>query len=101
MRVTARMVGGLVLGLMLAACADQAPEIWRENDIPPLTQPDTCGLEQQLHLIGKPIAGYDRTRATGPVRIMGPNAVMTLDHNPLRINIVHDASGKVTRLSCG
>jgi hypothetical protein len=37
-----------------------------------------------------------------PYRIMGPNDAMTMDHNPMRINVITDEeTGVVTSVSCG
>lgn len=36
-----------------------------------------------------------------PYRVLKPDSMMTMDHNPERINIVHDDDGKVTRVWCG
>lgn len=41
-------------------------------------------------------------KATGrPYRILKPDSMMTMDHNPDRINVVHDADMTVTRVWCG
>ncbi len=41
-------------------------------------------------------------KATGrPNRVMAPGAMMTMDHNPQRINVEHDKDMKVTRVWCG
>lgn len=41
-------------------------------------------------------------KATGrPYRILTPDSMMTMDHNPERINVVHDADMTVTRVWCG
>lgn len=41
-------------------------------------------------------------KATGrPYRILTPDSMMTMDHSPERINVVHDADMIVTRVWCG
>jgi hypothetical protein len=41
-------------------------------------------------------------KATGrPYRILEPGAMMTMDHNPKRINVEHDGKGTVKRVWCG
>lgn len=36
-----------------------------------------------------------------PFRILKPDSMMTMDHNPDRINVVHDEDMTVTRVWCG
>lgn len=36
-----------------------------------------------------------------PYRILAPGAMMTMDHNPKRINVEHDKKMIVTRVWCG
>jgi len=41
-------------------------------------------------------------KATGrPNRILEPGSMMTMDHNPQRINVEHDKGMNVTRVWCG
>jgi hypothetical protein len=37
----------------------------------------------------------------GTVRILPPDSIATMDYNPARLNIETDASGIITRVSCG
>lgn len=81
--------------LGLSACA--------ETPVPPAT-PDAgaqaCAPDRYAALVGKNIAAV--TLPADPmIRVIGPDTMVTMDHNPERLNIDHDASGIITGLRCG
>jgi hypothetical protein len=39
--------------------------------------------------------------SAGPVRIVGPNSAITKDHRPARLNVLIDASERITGFRCG
>ncbi|MDA7429371.1 I78 family peptidase inhibitor [Primorskyibacter aestuariivivens] len=51
------------------------------------------------HLKGKPREAADAVPA--PMRVIGPDDVMTMDHNPSRTNIAVDHGGTIVRVFCG
>lgn len=51
------------------------------------------------HLKGKPREAADAVPA--PMRVIGPDDVMTMDHNPSRTNIAVDHGGTIVRIFCG
>lgn len=60
---------------------------------------DSCG--HYIDWIGKRVS-EKAARDTGkPFRILGPGAVMTMDHNPKRINIHVNERGIVEDVDCG
>lgn len=77
---------------MLTACMADPPRP------PPV---DDCGAAVRSALVGRPLASFDPATVSGPVRILAPDSVMTMDHNPQRLNVHHDASRVITRLTCG
>lgn len=108
-----------VLFVVLAACApevsDDTPAIvtevvsedgLEENAtevgglevrIPELEQ---CDAEEYRPLIGTPVAAT--TFATSDrLRVYGANDIITQDYLPQRTNVVYDAEGLITRVSCG
>lgn len=72
------------------------------SDVPPPSREvftdAECAFEDW---VGKPV-DEDAVKEQGrPFRILMPDSMMTMDHNPERINVVHDPDGKVTRVWCG
>lgn len=72
------------------------------SDLPPPSREaftDTsCDFEEW---VGNPV-DEAAVKATGRIyRILKPDSMMTMDHNPERINVVHDNDGVVTRVWCG
>lgn len=74
-----------------------------QSDVPPpsreMFSDASCGFDAW---VGKPLAGIEAAaKETGrPVRILTPESMMTMDHAPDRINVVHE-DGNVTRVWCG
>lgn len=74
-----------------------------ESDVPPppreIFSDAACSFEEW---VGVPLAEAEAAaKETGrPVRVLAPDSMMTMDHAPDRINIVHE-DGKVTRVWCG
>lgn len=73
----------------LAACAS------------PFGPSDGCGAADLSEFIGQPAVEVAAIESPGPVRILGPRSVATMDFNPTRLNILTDEDGIVTALSCG
>jgi hypothetical protein len=72
------------------------------SDLPPPSREAftdvSCDFEEW---VGNPV-DEAAVKDTGRVyRILKPDSMMTMDHNPERINIVHDDDGVVTRVWCG
>ncbi len=78
--------------LALAAC--EMPE-------PPPPEARLCRAAELQWLVGTPVRRFDPAAVAGPVRVLAPESVMTMDHNPTRLNIYHDARGRVTQVTCG
>lgn len=84
----------LPLTLVLAGCV--APPM------PSVPAPgDSCGRAQYAGLVGNPLSTFDASKVTGPVRILAPGSIMTMDHRPDRLNIYHSARGIVEKVTCG
>lgn len=72
------------------------------SDLPPPSREAftdvSCDFEEW---VGNPV-DEAAVKETGRVyRILKPDSMMTMDHNPERINVVHDDGGIVTRVWCG
>ncbi len=71
-------------------------------DIPGPTPPaaDACGATELAFVVGMTATDVDfGTRSS--VRIISPDTAVTMDHNPARLNVNTDTSGKITSLNCG
>ncbi len=74
------------------------------SDVPPPSREvftdAECDFEEW---VGKDVTEAEAAaKETGrPTRILKPDSMMTMDHAPDRINVVHDDDGKVTRVWCG
>lgn len=73
-----------------------------QSDVPPPSREVFTDAECDFEgWIGKPV-DEAAAKETGRIyRVLEPGAVMTMDHNPQRINVEHDDSGTVTRVWCG
>jgi hypothetical protein len=72
-----------------------------ESDVPPPPRDvfvdATCDYEGW---VGQPLDEAKVKAEDRPYRILKPGDMMTMDHNPQRINVEHE-NGKVTRVWCG
>lgn len=61
---------------------------------------DTCGAEDNQHLLNQPIAGFNADTVGHPVRVLGVNDIMTEDYRPQRLNIFVNEAGIVIKMYC-
>ncbi len=61
----------------------------------------TCPAPLMQDLIGEPLAAISVDDLHEPHRIIGPDMAVTMDWNPDRLNIEHDADEIITRIHCG
>lgn len=87
------LVFGLAV-LALVAC--------KETQLGEMSE-DLCGARQYQSLVGKDRAAITEAGLIeGPeLRILGPGAIVTMDHRPDRMNIDLDDAGRVTAVRCG
>ncbi|NVO26292.1 hypothetical protein HJ526_02575 [Donghicola sp. C2-DW-16] len=95
----------LIAVLALSSCAktkEVAGDVigvinpWKDQN----TIADTCGSENQQHLIGHHISEFDADTQKGPVRVLGMNDIYTEDYRPERLNIFLDDEGNIVNLYC-
>jgi hypothetical protein len=65
-----------------------------------------CNAAPVQHLVGRPVddrlvAEAKRLAGAGLVRISRPGEPVTLDHHTGRLNLLVDASGRITSIDCG
>lgn len=96
--------------LLVGACAPAAPAREPGPDRPPAAaappaDTGTCDSSAVADLVGQPaaeVAGAARLRSGArSVRIYATGQPVTMDFRPDRLNIEHDASGRIVRLLCG
>ncbi|MBD3679789.1 MAG: hypothetical protein HUJ27_15490 [Rhodobacteraceae bacterium] len=85
----------LIVLFALSACVAEGPTL------PDASIPDPCGARDLQHFVGQPRAQLVNVDFGVPVRFIGPDEAVTMDHNPERLNISYDRSFRVTRLFCG
>ena len=102
------LVGG---GLLLAAgCASVEKPVMAED--PPIIdrtgdavvrEPDgpLCAAQAYQVLVGQPVSEIDTDSLPVPLRIYGPDQMITMDHRPDRMNIVLDEDDVVVEVRCG
>jgi hypothetical protein len=88
--------------IALSACAEPVPPQTGVpvNPVPPAAE-DTCGVAGLASLIGQPVARFSAQLREGPARVIRPGQPVTMDYNPLRLNILLDADDRIVGLSCG
>ncbi len=78
--------------LMLAACVEPDPMV-----NPPA---DACGAVKYEGLIGQPAKVLDNMTFPTGTRIIQPNAPVTMDFRPDRLNIEISNNGRIDKISC-
>lgn len=83
-----------IIGLLaLAGCTEVAavaPE-----------QAGSCGAAAYADRVGTPISSFNVKAVRAPVRVLGPDTIMTMDFRGERMNVEHSAAGTITRIYCG
>lgn len=66
-----------------------------------LGDPDACGAVALQSLVGQNKNVLQTMTFAGPVWVLNPNDMMTMDFNPHRLNIISDAVGIIDVVRCG
>lgn len=94
-----RQLGLLALPLMMMGCATPATE---GSDAVLPEGEDLCRASQYQGWIGRNRSELPAPPQGAVWRVVCSTCPMTMDYNPVRLNIVHDAdSGIIQRVSCG
>lgn len=62
-------------------------------------QPKDCG--NHMDWIGQKVSNSELKKTGKPFRILSPDSMMTMDHNPERINVHVDEKGVIEDVKCG
>jgi hypothetical protein len=96
----------LLVLLGVTACGGPARETPPDITVPaqptlPTGIDDGCKANKNANLIGMSSDQLESTLLLLPIRVIRPNAIVTQDYRPNRLNVHVDDAGTVTRLSCG
>ena len=67
----------------------------------PGDDPNACGANALGHLVGQPESVLAAMTFPAPTRIIHPGEAVTMDFSASRLNILIDASGRISQVSCG
>ncbi|HEY0886819.1 MAG TPA: I78 family peptidase inhibitor [Ramlibacter sp.] len=86
--------------LMLAACADRPPTATMGMSAA------VCRAAGAQAVLGRPfndMTEAEALRASGGLRtrVIPPGGAVTMDHDPMRLNIELDDAGNIRRMRCG
>ncbi|MGG4604191.1 I78 family peptidase inhibitor [Paenalcaligenes sp. Me131] len=83
--------------LMLAACKTVPLTPEQEAQL----QSEECGAPTFQYLVGTPAQSLNLDVLPPYTRVIYPYSAVTMDFNPMRLNVYVNDEGFVTRLSCG
>ncbi|MHA1127554.1 MAG: I78 family peptidase inhibitor [Alphaproteobacteria bacterium] len=92
---------------LLQACAPEGGDYMESVEIsqpaPTLTHTSTvaCNAGSMGWLIGQPESTLAAVTLPAPVRIIQAGEAVTMDHNPSRLNVQLDVTGRISSLTCG
>jgi hypothetical protein len=84
--------------IALSACAEPTPG--PVTPVPSAAE-DSCGAAGLASLIGQPVARFNAQARKGPARVIRPGQPITMDYNPLRLNVLLDADDRIVGARCG
>ncbi|PEQ11087.1 hypothetical protein B2G71_18790 [Novosphingobium sp. PC22D] len=92
-----------VAALALSACAATSVESQPQR---PADEADQCGASRLQDYLGTVARGPVEARirewaGDRPVRVIGPDDMVTMDFRPDRLDLETDAQGRITRIRCG
>ncbi|MEJ8562818.1 I78 family peptidase inhibitor [Yoonia sp. GPGPB17] len=80
--------------IALAGCTVTQPPL------PPQLE-DTCGAKEFTDLIGQDATALETTLLLGPVRVIRPGDMVTMDFRPDRVNFKIDENETIQAIDCG
>lgn len=82
----------MLAGVALGACSP-------DSDGPPAT--DACGAAALSGFVGQPAEALRGQITDRPVRVIGPDTMVTMDYLEGRLNLHTDAAGVILQIDCG
>ncbi|WP_409698059.1 I78 family peptidase inhibitor [Yoonia sp.] len=68
---------------------------------PVLAEDDACNADAYAHLVGADVTATDGVTADGPVRVLRPDDVVTMEFRGDRLNFALDEQDRIVRVYCG
>lgn len=93
------LVAAAMTGLLAACVAISVNEAPRPA--PPAGGAESCDAAAHAYLVGQDEAAIDRTRLPKAFRIVCAECMITMDHNPNRLNIQLGTDRRVGSVRCG
>lgn len=62
---------------------------------------DTCAAAGIQNLVGQDVSALAAVLLPEPVRVIGPDDMVTMDFNPARTNIRLDENDRIVEITCG
>lgn len=69
--------------------------------VPGAAPTDSCGAAARQSLVGSSVSVLATLDLPPPVRVIGPNTIVTLDFREDRLNIYTDNANRIIRVACG
>lgn len=92
-----KMLAVVVPVLALAAC--KTVPMTPEQEA--VLQSEECGAPTYQYLIGSPASSVNDGMLPPMSRVIYPFSAVTMDYNPMRLNVYVNEEGFITRLACG
>ncbi len=89
----------LILLVIFSSVAGCIPSVEKAAALPQVIY--GCQTDDLGGLIGQEISVLPSLTFAQPPRVIGPNDLVTMDHDPNRLNIKTDDNGIIRQLHCG
>lgn len=90
-----------IWGVALASVVAVAGCIGGEDEVAEVKGSEVCDPATFEFLIGQDKAALEGVTVPEMVRVMEENSPATMDFHENRLNVVHDADGKIVAVTCG
>ena len=99
-------VAVIATAFILQGCEPSVPEYFQQVDVvaaqtSSATSTRSCNANTLQWMVGQPEGVIAGVELAGPVRVIGVNQAITMEHNPARTNFYLDVAGRITRVTCG
>ena len=102
----ALILGSILAAATLAGCASGTPSTSAPATPSRSDNPQACNAEQAEAAVGQKatpdlLENYRQQSGSQLARILRPRDVITMEYNPLRLNLRVDEQDMVTSVNCG
>lgn len=93
MGMSSKAFATIALLAILPGCLSETPQ--------PPVDTASCGASDFQYLRSQSVDVLAAMTFLAPMRVIGPDTIVTRDFLPNRLNVVHDADRIITRVYCG